>query len=298
MPYKSKHLLISLSQLIGVFLLLSQNDKAIAQELFPVQQAGKWGYQTAQGNVVITPQYEFAKRFKDQYAIVANQNHLGVIDKNNRLIIPFQYDFIDYLDKDRFEFGFRDTYFGEYKVGVINAQKQVLIKPIFRSINWRANHYVVQTTRDSLISSGEFRGSRGVITKYGLYDLAGKIVIPCKYDYLSWLDDSLLVMQLNNQQALFNVTGQALTPFEYKVISEFHEGLARVVKGGLHGFINHAGKLVIPPRFLLSEPFTNGLAMVMIDNKWGAIDHQGGYSIEPKYSFDEVKSMLKEQPKN
>lgn len=294
----STRLRLIYSTLVVFCLLAGLHSNLVAQELLPFQKNGQWGYQTAQGTELIKPQYQFAQRFKNQYAVVGQQNQVGVINKKNQLIVPFKYDFVDYLGNDRFTFGFRDTYFGEYKVGVIDTQNKVVIRPIYRSIHWRFNHYVVRTERDSLIESGESKGSRAVLSKYGLYDSTGKVTIPCQYDYLSWLDDSLLVLQLKDYQALYNVTGRAITDFDYLVIDKFHEGLAQVVKGRLHGFINRAGEVVIKPKFILSEPFEHGLAMVMVDTKWGAIDKRGKFIIENNYSFEQVKAMLKERNKN
>jgi hypothetical protein len=282
-----------------IFCLVLSGYWAAAQDLLPFQEQGQWGFRTPQGNPVIKPQYQFAKRFKDGYAVVSKDGHVGVIDQSNRQVIPFRYDVIDYLDKDRFVFGYRDTYFGEYRVGVINSANQILLKPQFRSVSLRASCYVVQTTQDSLIQKRPFGDTRAVKSKYGLYDRSGRAVIPCQYDYITWLDDSLLVLSCNNHQAqaLYRVTGQALTGFDYRVINAFHEGLAQVVKGRYHGFINKAGELVIPARFELSEPFANGVSMVRYNNQWGAIDKRGQFTIAPTYSFEQVKAQLREQSK-
>lgn len=86
-------------QLVVIFLLICLHNNRIAQDLLPFQKNGQWGYQAPQGTELIKPQYPFAKKFKNQYAIVGQQNRIGVIDIKNHLI---KYDFIEYLDQDRF----------------------------------------------------------------------------------------------------------------------------------------------------------------------------------------------------
>ncbi|MEJ7672768.1 MAG: WG repeat-containing protein [Chitinophagaceae bacterium] len=77
------------------------------------------------------------------------------------------------------------------------------------------------------MGKNSFGDVRSVKFYYGLFDINGKVLIPCKYDYLSWVNDSLLVLTtggLGTNQALFNKKGKQLTGFEYMVFGKFLEG--------------------------------------------------------------------------
>ncbi len=69
--------------------------------LVPYRKALLWGYSTYAGNIVIKPQYDAAKFFtnnfykKKNYGIVTKKNKIGLVDKNNNIVIPFHYDSIE-----------------------------------------------------------------------------------------------------------------------------------------------------------------------------------------------------------
>jgi hypothetical protein len=133
---------------------------------------------------------------------------------------------------------------------------------------------------------------------HGLLDINGKVLIPCKYDYLDWLNDSLIVLTTGGKgttQALFNKRGQQLTGFDYKVIDNFYEGLAKVRIGDKFGFLYPNGKIAVPIKFELCEVFKNGYALILEKGKWGALDKQGKIIIKTNYTYDEVQKKLTEK---
>jgi WG repeat protein len=73
------------------------------------------------------------EKFFKNYAIVRADDCYGIIDTNARLIIPLEYNAINFLDStvDYFYFGIPDTknMFGN-KYGIANLKNQVIIEPI------------------------------------------------------------------------------------------------------------------------------------------------------------------------
>lgn len=80
------------------FLSASMNAQTNIQDrkLFPWRGSkGMFGYCTKEGKVIIMPQYISASPFVNDYAIVQKQEMYGVIDRNGKEILPFQYKMIE-----------------------------------------------------------------------------------------------------------------------------------------------------------------------------------------------------------
>ena len=259
-----------------MFVFLIWNTMA-AQDLIPFERSGLWGYREIDGKEIIKPQYLYAGEFFELAAIVGNGNHFGVINKENKVIIPFKYDYIKRLDRERFLIGHRAEYFGEYDFGVISNENKRIQKI------------------ESILGKNGIGDLRSITTKYGLFDHNGNEVIPCIYDYLSWPEDSLLILRNGNNQALFHLNGKQLTDFKYMVIDNYHEGLSKVREGAKFGYINKEGEVIIPIQFDMCYPFSSGFAIIRIGEHWGAIDKKGLQVIPAKFSLQEVKDKLKRE---
>jgi hypothetical protein len=271
-----------------------------AQDLIPFRKDRLWGFKDANGVVRIQPQFQYASKFADGTAIVAKHDSLGAIDENNKLIVPFQHQFLRQLDSSEFLFGHRAKYFGEYMMGVITAAKQVKIPAEYSHIYKRNNRYVVMQQQDSIIAKDAAGDVRAMRTFYGLFDTDGRMLIPCKYDYLSWLNDSLIVLSdisSHNRQALFNKSGKQLTGFEYMVFGKPADNMIKARIGDKYGFVDHSGRVAIPIQFEYCEDFTAGFAMIRRNEKWGAINKAGKVIIEPKFEYQQVKALLEKNGK-
>lgn len=282
------------SCLTFMFVFLIWNTM-VAQDLIPFERSGLWGYREIDGKEIIKPQYLYAGEFFELAAIVGNGNHFGVINKENKVIIPFKYDYIKRLDRERFLIGHRAEYFGEYDFGVISNENQIIIKPEFAYISTEKGFYKVTQKEDSILGKNEIGDLRSIRTKYGLFDHNGNEVIPCIYDYLSWPEDSLLILSKGDNQALFHLNGKQLTDFKYMVIDNYHEGLSKVREGAKFGYINKEGEVIIPIQFDMCYPFSDGFAIIRIGEHWGAIDKKGLQVIPTKFSLQEVKDKLKRE---
>ncbi|WP_018619931.1 WG repeat-containing protein [Spirosoma luteum] len=276
-----------------------------SQDLVPFRVDTLWGYKDKQGAVKIEPQFQYATKFLSNVAIVAKNGKLGSIDKNNTLIIPFRYEFLTPLDTAEYLFGHRAKYFGEYIVGVMTKDEKVKIPAEYSNISRYRNTYLVTKNKDNIIGKNGIGDVRSVSRTYGLCDSNGKIIIPCKYQYISWTTDTLLVVDssfsadngkyISTNSALFSSQGRQLTGFDYMVFGKFIEGVAKARIGNKFGFIYPTGKIAIPIEFDYCEDFDNSYALIKQQDKWGAINKDGKIILEPKFDYQEVKTTLKEK---
>jgi hypothetical protein len=117
--------------LILIFIPLS----LFGQDLIPFQSNGLWGYKDTLENTVIEPKYQYARKFQDKYAVIAQEYFLEIIDKQDNQIIYPEYEFIRYIGNERFIFGCREKYFGEYNLGVITSNNEILVRPQYYGVN-------------------------------------------------------------------------------------------------------------------------------------------------------------------
>jgi hypothetical protein len=283
-----------LSTLLFAFVFLD----CYSQDLEPFRVDTLWGYKDRQGAVKIEPQFRYATKFRGDVAIVAKNDKLGAIDKNNKLLIPFRYEFLSPLDTAEYLFGHRAKYFGEYIMGVLTEDEKVKIPAEYNHIAKYRNTYKVTRNIDRVIGKEGLSDVRSVQSKYGLFDGNGKVLIPCKYDYIDWINDSLLDVttgDLGMNHALFSIEGEQLTGFEYMVFGKLIEGVIKARIGNKFGFVFPTGKVAIPIQFDYCEDFSNGYAMIKQQDRWGAVDKNGNIIIEAQFAYDEVKMALKEK---
>ena len=146
---------------------------------------------------------------------------------------------------------------------------------------------------------------RSVTSTEGLYDSAGKIILPCKYHRIRWATENVLIVDsafatddgkyMSTHSALFTDKGEQLTGFDFIVFGKFIDGIAKARIENKFGFIYPTGKIAIPIAFDYCEEFSDGSALVKQQDKWGAIDRQGKVIIAPAFAYEEVKIRLKEK---
>src|ERR1700734_1722294 len=63
--------------------------------LYEVFFGGKYGFDDAQGNVVIKPQFQQVRPFQDGLAAIEQNGRWGYVDLNGQVVIPPSYDTAD-----------------------------------------------------------------------------------------------------------------------------------------------------------------------------------------------------------
>ena len=288
--------------LVSIFIVSMLATSSSAQDLFPFEMNGVWGYRDLHGVVKITPQFQLARKFYWNMGAVVKNEKWGIIDSNNHILIDFKYEYLQPIDSAELLFGFKGQYFGEFKLGVIRKDEVVKIPAIYSSITKQKDRYFVSTKKDSITGQSELGDIRSVTTYTGMLDGSGQILIPCKFFSIRWFTDSLLLVDssfavengkyIATHSAFFTKEGQQLSGFDYLVVASLKEGLAKARIGNQYGFVNAAGKVVIPVTLEYCEEFHNGYALFKQKDKWGAIDKTGKVIIEAIHTYETAKQLL------
>ena len=250
---------------------------------------GNYGYMGLNVREVIIPQYAHARDFCCGLAPVAyesrgpiNKQKWGYIDKENNLIVPYDYD-----DADVFEpCGLARVRIGE-KYGIIDTKGKL----------------VIPVEYDNIIIEGIGHNAPGRIKKggkYGYVNSKGEIIAAPLFDMANAFGEGLAVCKSGEQLFTIDITGNRLVGLDYDNAKCFSEGLLPVclnhtdMKGKrkeLWGFCDRNGNEVIPCEYDDVLPFSDCYAAVCYRGKWGFIDHKNRVMIPFQYDKMDGKEL-------
>ncbi len=263
---------MKIKTLFKICLMLLGVKALQAQELKPFKDAnGKYGYKDESGKVVIEPNYDGARRFIDDLAVVNIRTEhktqkRGAINKNGKKSIPLAYySFSDFSEGLARVQKFSDKGLGGTEYGYINKSGEEIISFTYAN-------------------AGNFKeGLAGVMVggKWGYIDKKGREVIKNQYSSALGFSEGLGGVKSfqNLKWNYINAKGELIIHADFDDASSFSEGLAAVKSNEKWGYIDKKGKLMIPFEydFLMDIPnnFKNGKVQVKKDGRTFFIDNTG-----------------------
>ena len=211
--------------LVSIFCMTA--EAAIKRDHVTVSadKTGLWGVEDAKGTSIIPHQYTYAQELEDGYFIVGQPtknkantqpNDYGVLDSQNKEILPIKYSGIDY-DKDFKRFKVRlDVSESSSKYGFFDERGKVVIPVIYDYMERISN---IGDEPVNIVKKG---GKFGYINL-----LSGKLMIPVEYDSLS-IDslntdaqgNGIAVASKNNKYGVLSTNSAVVVPFEFDAIGE------------------------------------------------------------------------------
>lgn len=249
--------------------------------LIAVCLKGKIGYIDRTGKVIISPKYEtksYSLFSNDGLAMVSLNGKIGYINTKDEIIIPFKYDFASSFDKN----GLACVNIGG-KLTVDSENDTIsILKGGWGCINKKGEEVIPlkYDMKASPTGSGQYPMgfTNGLIavgngSKWGFMDVYGKLVIPFKYDHVSFAgfrdgDLACVGMKIESRMKLGMIDKMG-----NEVIPTIYEGTG-----------------AYEPDYFVSGTknikwiyFENNTACVGLNNKWGMIDNQNNIIVPFKY---------------
>ena len=110
---------------------------------------------------------------------------------------------------------------------------------------------------------------------YGLIDYDGNQIIPCKYNYIEYLNEEYLVANDGGYEGVIDYKDNIIIPFKYDNISEYDYYLLEVRLGNKYGLINYYDEIILD--IIYSDLFAidSDIVAVKSNGVWGAmtLDH-------------------------
>lgn len=239
--------------LLPAILVFAMSASVFAQQpdwsMIPYRSGDKWGYATADKQVVIQPMYDEAAWFSGGYAAVKKGGKYGYINKAGKIVIPFKY----YVAKP-FRYGYvEDKARGKsdtvlfagaapkadgYEVCINTKGMQLKVCPAMNENADPVNRIPMQTTEKVYTLSNVPPGLFDKITDD--YTLVGN-------------GDNYYIAQKSGMYGVFNNKFEVIVPFEYSGLTKFNIGNDIYLQGkkanGMNGIINGNGTMVMTPEY-------------------------------------------------
>ncbi|EHO67827.1 WG repeat-containing protein [Segatella maculosa] len=301
----------------------------------------KKGISNLLGDTIIEPQYNYIRHIYGDLFIVAVPNPktekktlvFGVVDKSNKIIIPFEYDclipisdkYIAYTEGhiynvvDNNEYWTMDFpsngYYTNVTFGILDMDGKKISKPIFSKIN------EIKTGLGFIVGVAI---KMDKTLKYGIIDNKGNYIVTPKYELIGYDEkDDLFNTTLSYSETgrypfekLSNhvsIDGSFVVYSDNGIVSKvpveiadwcgsFNEGYAEVIKGGIKGKINKSNHIVafldekcivIPAQYNFACNFKFGYAPVSKNGKYGIIDAMQKEVIPCSYEYIEPLSSTR-----
>lgn len=174
--------------------------------------------------------YDLVYDWKNSLFIVKKGSKYGLIDLNNKVVLPCEYDSI--WDEFKNELG---TLKKDNKYGVITNKGIVVIPCKYDNITFVDGAKIIATLMKS--DDNNIRNR-----EVGLVDDKGNIIVPFIYDEIQSINFGFYRIRIGNKYGILNKEGKEITPIKYDEIYEFNNGfcIAKIDFG--FGYINFSGK--------------------------------------------------------
>jgi hypothetical protein len=232
---------------------------------------GKYGYINTSGNFIINCNFDVARVFQNQMAVVKINNELGVINKQGEILFKGNFE---YLIPDENTFRFKKK---NGNSGWLNSSGKVIIQPKYEET---ANFGV----RD--IAPVKSNGLWGYIDKNENFVIAPQY----KYAY-SFFNNRALVQFTNDEWGTIDENGTIDLRIEYKTLSPSYWNLAN------NGVSGDPRMMTVTPNFNCSKTSINAekmicssVELVSYDKKITELYNQ----LKGSYSEEYVKTLQKD----
>ncbi|AEE54253.1 WG repeat-containing protein [Haliscomenobacter hydrossis] len=166
--------------------MLSFADPSENREL--ISKESLFGYQDRKGNVVIHPQYDFARDFSENKAIVRKGNQLLLIDTLGKILLELNYDDAESFFEDR------ALVYKNKKCGFIDPSGKLVIPLKYED------------------GSG-FNNGRAMVSKnrkVGYVDIYGNVKTPLIYDGSLGFMEGKAAVYKDNKVGFINLDGELI----------------------------------------------------------------------------------------
>ncbi|NOQ71447.1 MAG: hypothetical protein GQ574_05575 [Crocinitomix sp.] len=288
------------------------NRPTVDSNLIIVRDEARYGLIRLQNNgyeIVIEPQYEDLSVLNNQHLRVAENEKYGVINSDNDVIIPFEYDNI--LLKLNFIIAYQNIeYEPKFKIAENNPKYSYTryTGPLEKEYDDENKivYYLVSKKEHSELLSYDYdlNGKDNKKTLYSLFDSTGQSILPAQFNEIRVRDDNLIEVKTDEGVNLYNKKGERISSDLFYYLHEIHEGaMVAQLRSDTnlqkyinyrnlewnpevefkYGFVDATGKIIVPIIFDDAHLFNKGIAPVKQNGKWALVNKKGGLLCDFKY---------------
>ena len=224
------------------------------------------GLLNEKGKVIIKTVCE-SIQIRDEICRYRYKGLWGLYFRSNKKKIAPKYKFIDFFDNKRLAAR------QDKESTLIDEQGRTLYSSPHRIKSCGLEHFRLYSSTNK---------------KYGLLDLNGRLLIPCKHDWLGQPAEGKIIYKENELYGFLSLKGEVLCEARFQKCEAFRNNMASVLcgtvgfqidenfkfigllkstlipykEGGLYGYKNQENKVIIRAQFAVARGFLNGVAVV------------------------------------
>lgn len=291
--------LVELNQKMGFF---RGNEKEIEfsfevlnlinSDHFIARKEGKYGLIDSDENVIIPFNYDsMTYNYNNSTLNISQNNKYGIIDLKGQVVLQPKYDQL--ANTGVYQYDNDRNYIGYLNLYIATKENQVvLLDSNYQEISQYYDEIGYFNNETSIVKQGK---------QYGMINTFGKEILPATYDglYNMYLDTYRI--EREGLYGLANKNGEILSPV-YNNIDYFSEysielngsnekrALSKVQLGNKYGIISNDGKLVIPTDYTMINLFDGRFFIAESNNQQGLYDYSGNMLLDTYYDELYVES--------
>lgn len=247
---------------LSVASLLAASRNSQVTEPVVIVQNGKYGYIDHNGEMVIRPQFLWARDFVDGLGAVYVCGRMVSINADGKLL-PWQASPKGAALRPKKVGG---------KYGFANASGQLRVDARFDDVLPYSDGFAAVSVQD----------------KWGFIDGNGRIAVAPSFDMAGYFHEGVAYAVSNDVPVIINKQGNALARGYEQLSGIVAEGRIPVSRGSKYGYLNLRGAVAIPLIYDGGDSFSEGLAPVKRGDKWGYVDTDGAVAIPFLFDAAEV----------
>ena len=240
-------------------------------EYLVVRHHGHFGLVSRDGSMLIDPKYELLEPLANpKYFRVRVDGSYGVVDMNDRMVVPFEYSYVGNMSEDIIIVSKDRMY------GCFDKDGKSVVPMEYEEIR-------------------EYVGGMARIrfkNRFGFIDKKGEIVVAPFSDEVENFSEGFTLVNIKGKMGFVSLDGDWIAAPMYEAGLNFSGGLAPLAMNGKYGYIDTTGKEVIPLQFSQARQFDSlyKIACVAVNGKWGVINTSGDTLVPMEFDKIDITS--------
>ena len=245
--------------------------------LFPYTSENKIGLVDKDENIVIDAKYDYINVISKDFIIVSDNGNYNIINSKGEIMFPSSFqDIATIEDVDNLYLAYNNN-----KVGLIDINNNFLLECNYDNVSVLvddvSSNYLINATRDNNVELYLYSDGR--------LDLVNNF---SNIDVMFFSNDDIYMADFEGKYSIYNIEAKSLKTLNntYVAIEPYYNGIALAVnENGLIGYIDKDENIVIDYQYSYdkSTSFKNGMAVVGENDNVGVINKNDEKIIPFKY---------------
>lgn len=279
-----------------------QSISKIREEGFLVTHRNYAGWLDNAGKEVVHCVYDSIISMKDNLVSVKFRGQYGIIDKNDRWVVPPQVYPIQLISSTHYLLkqpgqSFLKTIEGQiiyFTPNKTSFEKDYWLEHLpnggDRKISYEGialPSAIQPQTENVQYVFKESEGFRGVQKdgKFGFVDAKGKLRIANRYDSIGDFHEGLAAIKLIGKWGFLNAQDKIAVHPNYEWVDRFNGGVCIAKQRGKFGMIDATGKAILEFRYDAINRLPNGQLEIVANQKKGRASAEGKIEIETRFNY-------------